>query len=311
MELWPREFAEIYHKADLELMSHPEKQVYEYKVLDKNGVVHPALWGKNVFRDENGEVAGIVGAFYDITERVRAEEALQETMERLRRSNQELEEFAYVASHDLQEPLRAVASFTQLLAENYQGQLDAEADEFIGFIVDGAKRMQRLINDLLAYSRVRTKGVPFEATDFEEVLSQALVNLEAAIEENQAVITHDPLPTILADKQQMMQLLQNLIGNAIKFRSAELPCIHVAAECRDNEWVFAVKDNGIGIDPQFQEQIFVIFQRLHDREEYPGTGIGLAICKRVVERHGGRIWVESVPEKGSIFYFTIPALPNT
>jgi signal transduction histidine kinase len=231
---------------------------------------------------------------------------LQKAAEKLRQSNQELEQFAYVASHDLQEPLRMVASFTQLLAEDYQGRLDTEADEYIHFVVDGANRMQQLINDLLEYSRVRTEGQPFEITDCEEVLDQVLANLRAAIEENRAVITHDPLPAIPADEGQMVQLLQNLISNAIKFRSAETPRIHVTAKLEGGEWVFSVKDNGIGIEPQFHQRIFVIFQRLHGREEYPGTGIGLAICKRVVDRHGGRIWVESEPQKGATFYFTIP-----
>jgi light-regulated signal transduction histidine kinase (bacteriophytochrome) len=199
-----------------------------------------------------------------------------------------------------------VASFTQLLAEDYRGRLDTEADEYIHFVVDGANRMQQLINDLLEYSRVRTTGQPFEITDCEEVLDQVLANLRAAIEENRAVITHDPLPAIPADEGQMVQLLQNFISNAIKFRSAETPRIHVTAKPEGGEWVFSVKDNGIGIEPQFHQRIFVIFQRLHGREEYPGTGIGLAICKRVVDRHGGRIWVESEPQKGATFYFTIP-----
>ena len=248
----------------------------------------------------------VLGYTNDITERKRAEEKLKLTLDDLGRSNEELEQFAYVASHDLQEPLRMVSSYTQLLARRYQGQLDAKANEFIAYAVDGANRMQGLINDLLAYSRVGTRGKAIEPTDCTAVLDQALANLKAAIEKSGAVVTHDPLPTVMADNLQLIQLLQNLIGNAIKFHVEKPPCIHVSAEQKGNEWVFSVRDNGIGIDPQYAERIFIIFQRLHTREEYPGTGIGLAICKKIVERGGGRIWVESELGKGSTFYFTIP-----
>lgn len=227
-------------------------------------------------------------------------------MDELSRSNAELRQFAYVASHDLQEPLRMVASFSQLLEKRYKDRLGQDANEFIGFVVDGANRMQRLINDLLSFSRVGTRGKPFQPTDFSSVLGQVLVNLGPLIEENEAIVTNDDLPVLMADETQILQLFQNLIGKAIKFRSAERPVIHITARRERGEWIFFVHDNGIGISPEYYERIFVIFQRLHAREEYPGTGIGLAVCKRIVERHGGRIWVESEPGKGSKFFFTIP-----
>ncbi|MBC8252865.1 MAG: HAMP domain-containing protein, partial [Ardenticatenia bacterium] len=252
----------------------------------------------------------------EIAERVRAEEMLKETMAELERSNQELEQFAYVASHDLQEPLRMVSSYTQLLARRYQGQLDADADDFIAYAVDGANRMQRLIQDLLAWSRVGTRGQPLEPTGCNSVLDEARAILSPGIEESNALVTNDDLPTVMADEAQLVQLFQNLIGNAIKFRGEEPPRVHISAQHLPpspgedrggGEWLFSVRDNGIGIDPQYQERIFVIFQRLHGREEYPGSGIGLAICKRIVERHGGRIWVESELGEGTTFYFTMPA----
>ena len=262
----------------------------------------------------------------DITERKQAEEALKKTMADLERSNKELEQFAYVASHDLQEPLRMVASYVQLLAKRYQDKLDADANEFIGYAVDGANRMQEMINDLLSYSRIETRGKPFETVDCTAILNQALTNLKIAIEESSAVITHNPLPTMTGDESQLIQLFQNLIGNAVKFRGKETPHIHIScksieewevqnrglkSEIRnlkskiEKGWVFSVRDNGIGIDPQHKERVFNVFQRLHGRD-YSGTGIGLSICKRIIERYGGNIWVESEPEKGSTFYFAIP-----
>jgi len=241
-----------------------------------------------------------------IRERERVEEKLKQTMAEFARSNSELELFAYVASHDLQEPLRMVTSFTQLLEKRYKNKLDKDADEFIEFILDGATRMQSMINDLLQYSRVGTRGKPFKLTDFESVFGQSLVNLKIAIDENNAIITHDPLPTLMADSTQMIEVFQNLISNAIKFRSKESPQVHVSALKKRNDWVFSVRDNGIGIAPEFFDKLFILFQRLHSRSEYPGTGIGLAVCKKIVERHGGKIWVESEPDKGSTFYFSIP-----
>jgi PAS domain S-box-containing protein len=257
-------------------------------------------------RNSEGKAMRMSGVVQDITERKQAEDILKKTLLDLERSNQELEQFAYVASHDLQEPLRMVASYTQLLEKRYKDQLDQDAKDFIRFTADGANRMQRLINDLLTYSRVGTRGKPWKPTDCHTMLGQAIANLSMVIEENHAIITSDQLPTVMADASQMVPLFQNLIGNAIKFRGEELPRIHVSAQEKGNEWVFSVKDNGIGIEAQFSERIFIVFQRLHSREKYPGTGMGLAICKKLVERHGGKIWVESELGKGSTFYFSIP-----
>ncbi len=241
----------------------------------------------------------------EIIERKRAEGELKQTMADLARSNAELQEFAYMASHDLQEPLRMVTSYVQLLARRYRGELDADADDFIAYAVDGTSRMQRMINDLLAYSRVGTSGKDFGLTDCAVVLDQTIANLQVAIEESGAVITHDPLPSVTADASQLVQLFQNLISNAIKFRDEEPLHVHVSAERKGDEMVFSIRDNGIGIDPEHIDHVFRTFQRLHSKGEYPGMGIGLAICRRIVERHGGCIWVESQSGKGSTFYFTI------
>jgi signal transduction histidine kinase len=231
---------------------------------------------------------------------------VQELVSNLKRSNGELERFAYVASHDLQEPLRMVTSYLQLLERRYKDKLDGDALEFINYAVDGSNRMKTLISDLLSYSRVGTRGKEIALTDCEEVLGRVLSNLQVAIEESGGSVTHDPLPSLMADDVQLESLFQNLIGNALKFHGKQPPKIHVGVEQKGKEWVFSVSDNGIGIDPQYFERIFIIFQRLHNRQEYPGTGIGLAISKRIVERHGGRIWIESQPGKGSTFFFTLP-----
>jgi light-regulated signal transduction histidine kinase (bacteriophytochrome) len=227
----------------------------------------------------------------------------------LTRSNQELQQFAFVASHDLQEPLRMITSYTQLLAKRYRGKLDADADEFIGYAVDGARRIQGLISDLLNYSRVGAYGGEFLLTDCEAIITATLKNLEAVIGESNAVVHHDGLPTVNGDRIQLTQLFQNLVSNAIKYHCVQAPQIHISCDRQEHSWLFCVRDNGIGIDPQFAEKVFVIFQRLHTKEAYPGNGIGLAICKKIVEHHGGKIWVESEVGQGSKFYFTIPTNP--
>lgn len=257
-------------------------------------------------RDESGKLRGFSKVTRDITERKQTEERLEATLKNLERSNRELEQFAYVASHDLQEPLRMVSSYTQLLAQRYEGQLDEKAQKYINYAVDGAVRMQRLINDLLLYSRVSSQGSTFKAIDSHSALGEALRSLATAIEENRALVVNDNLPMVRADASQLAQLFQNLIGNAIKFRGSDLPRIRVSAADLGPEWRFSVQDNGIGIEAQYAEKVFVIFQRLHTMREYPGTGIGLAVCKRIVERHGGRIWFESEVGRGTAFHFTLP-----
>lgn len=229
----------------------------------------------------------------------------QRTLE-LKRSNDDLEQFAYVASHDLQEPLRMVTSYLQLLQTRYQERLDADAREFIAYAREGAERMQALTRGLLEYSRISTRGRAFEPVDCEKVLSDVLANLKVAMDDSRATVTHAPLPTVKADPVQLTQVLQNLIGNAIKFRRDQPPVIHVAATRKGPDWQFSVRDNGLGIEPRDFDRIFVIFQRLHTREKFPGTGLGLAFCKKIVERHGGRIWLESTPGQGTTFYFTLP-----
>ncbi|HEY3360644.1 MAG TPA: PAS domain S-box protein [Methanosarcina sp.] len=279
---------------------------YELEIQHKDGYVTPVLYNASVYKDETGEVIGVFAAARDITERKKAEAMLKLKLEELARSNAELEQFAYISSHDLQEPLRMIASYLQLLQRKYQGKLDDKADKYIYFAVDGASRMQNLINDLLEFSRVTTKAREFEPTDCKSILKQVVFDLEVSIKENEAHVSYGSLPVVMVDSSQLTQVFQNLISNAIKFRSEKIPEIEISAKRKDNQWLFSVKDNGIGVDPKFSERIFEVFKRLNKRDEYPGTGIGLSICKKIVERHGGQIWIESESGKGSIFYFTLP-----
>jgi PAS domain S-box-containing protein len=276
---------------------------FELRRVTKDGRILDVWLTTTLLTDEKGKPVAIATTERDITERKKAEEKLITSLKDLERSNKDLEQFAYVASHDLQEPLRMVASYTQLLEKRYKDKLDSDALEFINYAVDGANRMQGLINDLLSFSRVGTRG---KLIDSHTALGQARVNLSMTIEENNAIVTNDDLPEVMADETQLIQLFQNLIGNAIKFhKPGESPRIHISAQRKNEDWVFSVRDNGIGIDPQYFDRIFVIFQRLNTREEYKGTGIGLAICKKIVERLGGKIWIESQPGQGATFYFTL------
>lgn len=244
----------------------------------------------------------------DITDRKKADAIIQERTEALESANMDLEYFAYVASHDLKEPLRKISSFTEMLSRRYTGQLDEKAEKYIWFIVDGTKRMEALIEDLLTYSRLGASQLSVQPMSAENLVEQAIGDLEQIIKESGAEITHDVLPVVQVNPIQFGQLIRNLVHNAVKFRGSDKPRVHISAEKTDDYWVFSVRDNGIGIDPKQSERIFKIFQRLHTRDEYSGTGIGLAVAKKIVERHGGRIWVESVPGKGSTFYFTVPEI---
>jgi PAS domain S-box-containing protein len=299
------------HRAQLE-RHEPFRDFEMERENPAGGTRWISVSGEPIF-DARGRFTGYRGVGSDVTARKqgeadlkRAHDELAHKAEELQRSNAELEQFAYVASHDLQEPLRMVSSYTQLLGKRYGERFDGDAKEFMHYIVDGAARMKQLIEDLLAYSRVGTKGKEFKPVAVEAPLKKAITNLHAAIAESSAAVTWDPLPTVDADEVQLAQLFQNLMGNALKFRGAGVPRIHVSAAEKDGEWHITVADNGIGIEPQYYERIFMLFQRLHTMGEYPGTGIGLAICKKVVERHGGRIWVHSTLGEGSQFQFTLP-----
>ena len=290
-----------------------DSDIYEGEswLRHKDGHYVPVLTrGFALRRGSDSAAQRFTGTITDLTELKTVEASLHEAIGELRRSNQELEQFAYVASHDLQEPLRMVASYTQLLARRYSDKLDQDAQDFIGYAVDGAARMQELIQDLLAYSRVTTRGAPSTPVDVRGALDEALTNLEPAIAESEAVVTADDLPIVLGDRTQVVQVLQNLIGNSIKFRRPEVPPhVHLSARPDpddDGLYMFKVADDGIGVDPKYADHVFVIFRRLHAREEYPGTGIGLALCKRIVERHGGTIWLQPNLAEGTTINFTLP-----
>lgn len=273
--------------------------------LRKDGSEFPVEIGLNPSLD--GDDGTVLAVIADISERKRAQEALVHKMGELQRSNEELEQFAYVASHDLQEPLRMVVSYTMLLSERYRGRLDEKADKFIRYAVEGATRLQQLVADLLAYSRVGSQGRPLKPVSAQSVFDRTLDAVRRALEESHARITCGPLPAVIADEVQLAQLFQNLLSNALKFRGTEVPLIQVAAQPAEGFWQFSIKDNGIGIEPEHSARIFQMFQRLHERGKYEGNGIGLAIAKKIVERHHGRIWFESLPGQGTTFFFTLPA----
>jgi light-regulated signal transduction histidine kinase (bacteriophytochrome) len=310
-EITPVEYSQYEGEIVQRIIQSRDPAVYEKEYIRKDGSRVPVEITAFLVRDTEDKPQGLAAFAKDVTERRQAQESLQQTIADLQRSNTELEEFAYVASHDLQEPLRAVGGCVQVLQRRYGDKLDNRADELIAHAVEGASRMQNLINDLLAYSRVGTRGKPFESVDCNRVVADVLRSLQVGIRESDAEVHVEELPTVEADAGQLTQLFQNLIANAIKFRGQEVPRIEIDARRSDDGWLFAVRDNGIGIESQYFERVFVMFQRLHTRTEYSGTGIGLAICKKIVERHGGRIWIESAPNRGTTFYFTIVRRSNS
>ena len=297
---------EDWNKA-LKHMKH-FKCEYRYHHLNGSDIWVIAVAKPNI--DASGRFVNYVGTLVDINEHQKAEEKVIKTLDELNRSNKELEHFAYVVSHDLQEPLRSVSSFLQLLSRRYKDEIDPKSAEYIDIAVHGANRMQTMINDLLSYSRITTRGKKFTYTDCQVVLDDTLRDLNATIEENDAIVTNDPLPTVFADNSQMKHLFQNLIVNGIKFHGEKQPKIHISVVEKGKEWLFLFQDNGIGIDSKYAESIFDVFKRLHTRKEYSGTGIGLSICRKIVHRHGGEIWVESNLGEGSKFYFTISKRGN-
>ena len=297
----------VMEKLDNHLKDSSNSYDFDYRMRGKNG---DWKWignfGKVVDYNQDGEPTRMVGLHSDIGDRKQNEETLKQINRELKASNEELEKFAYLASHDLREPLRMVTSFTQLLAQKYSGKLDADADQIIGFAVDGASRMEQLIHDLLEYSRVGKTDKSWELVNIEAVLDRALNNLQVSISETNIEINRTQLPLVFGEQGQLVQLWQNLIENAIVYRQQEPLIVKIRAEEHQDHWLFSIKDNGIGIAPSYQKRIFKIFQRLHTKQEYPGTGIGLAICNKIVDRHGGEIWVESELGKGATFYFTLP-----
>jgi PAS domain S-box-containing protein len=294
---------EIVRKRVLKLGYSPE---YEKEYIRKDGSIVPVELRAWLIRDRTGGPVGMWAIVRDITELRQAKEELSHTMTDMQQSNKALEQFAYVASHDLKEPLRGISTLAQILEKRYKGRLDEEGDKFLAKISAEAIRMQQQIQELLALSQVGTRRIPFVTVDCQALVEQALASLNRAIEKSGARMTHDPMPHVTGDHSQLLQVFQNLAGNALKFCGEKSPEIHLGAKRRDDDWLFSVSDNGIGIEPKHFERIFVIFKRLHTREEYEGTGMGLSICQKIIERHGGRIWVESEPGKGSTFFFTIP-----
>ena len=305
-DLYPRELAEKYRCDDTQCCETGSSLETDEVNLASDGTTHHVHVVKTAVHDASDKIIGTQVLFLDITDRVRAEQEVRRTAAELEQSNIELQQFAYIASHDLQAPLRGIAGFAQFLQHEYQGQLDATADEYIGHIVAGSLRMQQLINDLLAYSRVESRSRPFAMVNLAEVFDDALEVLRAEIGESGGEVTRGELPTVTGDPAQLFQLLQNLISNGLKYHNDAPPSVQVTAEGNDRQWTIAVRDNGIGIEAKHHERIFEIFLRLHTQEKYPGTGIGLAVCRRIVLRHGGRIWVESEVGRGSTFYFTLP-----
>jgi PAS domain S-box-containing protein len=314
----PEKWREIIHPDDWDTMLAETLRIYdsgqasivEFRAYTADGALLHLEARATPFTDDSGQVIGVSGVIVDVTRRKRAENALRSYAVELNRSNAELEQFAYVASHDLQEPLRMVGSYLQLLEQRYSDALDEDAREFIAYAVDGASRMKKLIQDLLAYSRVQRSKAEHAPVSMQTALERALDNLAMTIKESNAVITHDPLPTVHGNESQLAQVFQNLISNAIKFRGDQPPRVHIAATDKADHWEIAVRDNGIGIEAEYLERIFVIFQRLHSREQYEGTGIGLAICRKIVQYHGGQIWAQSTPGEGTTFSFTIPKYPE-
>jgi PAS domain S-box-containing protein len=306
-DFFAAEYAETSFADEQRIMGTREPVLgFEERMIWPDGSVTWDSTTQAPLYDEHGNVVGLFGISRDITDRKLAEERLARQADELARSNAELEHFAYIASHDLQEPLRMVASYTELLARRYRGKLGEDADEFIGYAVDGVNRMRGLINDLLTYSRAGSQPA-HEPVDCNAILDHALKNLQAAIADSGAIVAHDTLPTVLGDAGQLAQVFQNLIGNAIKFCGERSPQITVGAARDGDEWLFRIADNGIGIDAEYATRIFLLFQRLHGRDAYPGSGIGLAVCKKIVERNGGRIWFESTPGEGTTFFFSLPA----
>ena len=282
---------------------------FETQRLTKDGRILDIWLTATALGDKDKKTTVAIAATErDITGRKKAEKELRDLTEELKRSNAELEQFAYAASHDMREPLRTVSGFLKLLEKRYKGKLDEKAEEYISFTIDSVARMDMVLKDLLEFSRLGAKAHHMKPLNCSVVFEQAIHNLRSAIEESGAEITYDLLPTVMANESQITSLFQNLLSNSMKFRGKEKLRIHVSAEQKDNQWVFSVQDNGIGIDPKFFDRIFVIFQKLHTKQEYEGTGVGLTLCKKIVELHGGRIWVESEPGKGATFYFALPLL---